>query len=83
MVSPAGFPTYPVGARIIVDTHREPVSGDRVVVLIAADGDSLLRQYIPEGRKIWLYPLNPTYRRQLLKSGDKIVGVVVQTIVDG
>lgn len=83
MIAPHGFPTYPIGARIVVDSHRKAISGDRVVVLIAKDGECILRQYIPEGKRKYLVALDPSHPRRVMSEKDVIVGVVVQTIIDG
>jgi len=81
MQNPAGFPTYPEGSRIIVDPERAPVHRDRVLVRVK--GGVLFRQLLCEGQQTWLKPLNPAYPATLMSGEADVIGVVVQTIIDG
>lgn len=66
------------GEIVIIDTHSLPTSGE--IVLVEADGDYKIRQYLLDGREIYLVPFNPMFERSKLENTEKIKGVIVQKI---
>lgn len=83
MTNPNGFPTYPDGCLIVVDPSIAPKNRDRVVVKIDGIEDATFKQLVLDSGTPLLMPLNPRYPPMEFPSDARIVGVVVQTIIDG
>ncbi len=82
MENHAGGRTYQDGCIIIVDPEVSALPSDRVVVRMP-DQRVMFRQLVEDGGERYLKPLNPRYPVQPLPADAEIIGVVVQTIIDG
>lgn len=79
MFNPQGKPSYEPGDIIFVDPEITARSGDRVVVRLEDQSDTVFKQYIEEdGRKL-LKALNPEWKPRYLELNGptKICGVVI------
>jgi SOS-response transcriptional repressor LexA len=74
MTAPYGK-SYPDGCIIFVDPEQVAVSGDRVIAKVKGENGVTFKQYIEEGTKRYLRPLNPS----LLPIEDefRIIGKVI------
>ena len=78
MVSPiAGKLSFLESDIIIADPEKKPESGNFVVALQNASEAAIFKQYIIDGNKQYLRPLNPQYPLITLDDTFKIYGVVI------
>jgi SOS-response transcriptional repressor LexA len=72
------YPEFKKDDALIVDPHKNPVSNNFVVVRLLETNENILRQYVTDGSKIHLIPLNSLYDK-ITTSSDKIkiLGVVI------
>ncbi len=82
MVNPLGRPSYPPGCVIIVDPERVPKNADRVLVKIADVDEPAFKVYTIDSGRIFLRSLNPQYPPLAWRDDMRILGVVVQTVID-
>jgi SOS-response transcriptional repressor LexA len=81
MMSPMGG-GYPDGCRVIVDPAIEPRPGHRVIVRLDGVDEATFKELALDAGVYYLKPLNPRYPVMPMPEGARIVGVVVQTIID-
>lgn len=82
MENPNGRPTYPQGAKIVVDPDMQPGHGSPVIVRLEPSQVATFKILIIEGGKQYLKPLNPRFPILPIESTAIFCGVVVQTIID-
>lgn len=82
MINPLGRPSYPPGCTIIVDPEREPKNADRVIVKIAGLEEPTFKVYTIDSGRVFLRSLNPQYPPLPWRDDMKVLGVVVQTVID-
>ena len=69
--------SFLAGEIIIVDPNKKPKSGDFVIVNTTNKEESIFKQYIKDGPKKYLKPLNTQYPTLKLTHQMKITGIVV------
>lgn len=74
-------PRFPVGSLIILDMGKIPKDGDFVLAQMANHPDPQFRQLFITDRGKSLEAHNPKFERMQLTSHDKIIGVVIQTVL--
>jgi len=83
--APANDPNFPNGIFVLCDPSAFPDPGDFVVVVDATDESMTLKKLVnrdPEGRDLWLTPLNPAFSPiQYDDSVHQLVGVVVDAMM--
>ena len=82
MTNPGEAQQFPDGARVLCDPSLNPVLGDFVVLVDAADETLLIRRLVNRGtppeRDLWLEPLNAAYASiPFLSDRYQAVGTVV------
>lgn len=78
MTSPhAGDDSFRNGDLIFIDPDREYVSGDYVVAKIIDSNEATFKQYVEDGGKKWLMPLNPKFDKIELVEGMHICGRMI------
>lgn len=82
MTNGAGGRSYPDGCTIIVDPSRQAKPGDRVIVRIDDNEEATFKQLDFDGVKYYLKPLNQRYPIMEMPENARIIGVVVQTLID-
>jgi len=82
MENPNGRPSYPQGAKIVVDPDLAPQHGSAVVVRLESSQMATFKILMIEGGRKYLKPLNPRYPIIEVNSNATFCGVVVQTIID-
>lgn len=81
MMSPTGG-GYPDGCRIVVDPGIEAAPGRRVIVRLDGVDEATFKELVLDAGQYYLKPLNPRYPMMPMPEGARIIGVVVQTIID-
>lgn len=81
MMSPSGH-GYPDGCRVIVDPGIEAKPGARVIVRLDGVDEATFKELALDSGLYYLKPLNPRYPVMPMPEGARIIGVVVQTIID-
>ena len=83
--APAADANFPSGTLVLCDPATFPDPGDFVVVLDATDESMTLKKLVnrsPEGRDLWLTPLNPAFSPiQYDDAVHQLVGVVVDAMM--
>jgi SOS-response transcriptional repressor LexA len=70
-------PEFKKGDQLLIDPDRVPTSNSFVIVRLLKTGENILRQYVMDGGKIHLIPLNPLYEKiTVLPDEIMICGVV-------
>lgn len=78
---PSMEPEFSDGAIIVVDPHKEPRSGDYVVVRMDDADEATFKELRIEGGQQWLRPLNQQFPALSLdRDGAQMCGVVVKQI---
>ncbi len=73
------WPGFIKGSILIIDTEMQPKQGDYVVTQRVGSKEATLKQYICYEGKIYLKPLNPDFKSDLLIDNNfNIIGVMVQ-----
>lgn len=83
MTSPVGI-SIPEGMLILVDTAKEPKNGSLVVAKLEDANEATFKKYVIDegiGEK-YLQPLNPLHSRVKINGNCRIIGVVVQMMMD-
>lgn len=75
-------PRFPDGCVIIVEPHRQPKSGQFVVVRNNDWNEATFKQYVVDGGVKLLKPLNSRYPVQQIGPGTVLVGVIVRKFID-
>lgn len=72
------MPEFRKGDRLVVDPDIKPDSNDFVIVRLLESQENIIRQYVLDGSKVHLIPLNPLYDK-ITVMPDKIIacGVIV------
>lgn len=81
MGSPKSRPSYPDGSVIVVDLYEPIVSGACVVARLEG-AQATFRQYLEDGSKRYLKPLNPRYPIIEIAGDVTFYGVAVQVMCD-
>mgnify|MGYP003114114445 CR=1 FL=1 len=82
MTSPyPGNKSYPAGIIIFIDPDAPVVSGSRVMAKIEDSDQATFKEYIIDGGKTFLKPINPQYQIESINSDTKIIGVVIGSFV--
>jgi|GEM_PF-2149739 len=79
--SEAMSPRFPAGSLIIIDTGRQPKDGDFVLVEMPSQPTLQFRQLFMAGEMKYLEAHNPKFDRLVLNSNDRILGVIIQTVL--
>jgi SOS-response transcriptional repressor LexA len=80
MVRPDGRePSFPDGTIIAVDPRRKPKSGEYAVFRFNNTDEATFKQFIADGPKRVLLPLNPSYPVIELTADAQLVGTVFET----
>lgn len=66
------------GSYVVVDADKKPYNEDFVVVAMPEPSVAVLRQYITEGDRILLKPLNPHYAVLDMPNDAKVCGVAIE-----
>jgi SOS-response transcriptional repressor LexA len=84
MVAPAGqWPTFPHDCMIFVDPDRKAEPGDYVLVEFRDGRTSFKKLEVYDGfPQKWLVPLNPIYTPSCMPDDARIMGVVVQVMIN-
>lgn len=72
-----GKRTFLEGEIIVVDPEKTPENGNFVIALQEGAKEALFKQYVIDGTKEYLRPLNPQYPLITLDGTVKICGVVI------
>lgn len=81
MVCPNGY-TYPDGCRIVVDPGLQAKPGDHVIVKLDGVDEATFKELVYDAGRYFLKPLNPRYPVMEMPEDARVIGVVVQTIID-
>lgn len=85
MTNPAGDPTFPDGAIIVVEPDRiddaEKMLNMFVVVKRTAEDEATFKQLVKDAGRYYLKPLNPQYPMLELREDDIFCGVVRERVV--
>jgi SOS-response transcriptional repressor LexA len=73
---------FPEGAIILVDPARKPEPGQFVLVRLDRPGSESFRQWIVDGGRVFLAPLNPRYQALELPATAHVLGVAVQSTIN-
>jgi len=79
--SEAMSPRFPSGSLILVDTGRQPKDGDFVLAEVPSQPIPQFRQLFIAGEMKYLDAYNPKFDRLILHPHDKILGVVIQSVL--
>lgn len=82
MVGPPGTKSVPEGSIIIVDPQLEPHNGSFVVAKLPGEDKAVFKKFVKDGPRLYLMPLNPTYRPIEIDDSCIIVGVVKRAEID-
>ncbi|MFK8027143.1 MAG: LexA family protein [Gammaproteobacteria bacterium] len=69
-------PEFKDGCIIIIDPAADVKSGKYVIAEI--DGEYIFRQFVQEGEKFFLQPINPGYEPVAIESSSVVRGVITQ-----
>lgn len=76
-------PLFPKGATVIVDPDHPVEDGAYVIVEVEGEAEAQFKQYVREGGKAYLRPLNQRYPVAEYQEGSyRICGVVRQMVMD-
>jgi SOS-response transcriptional repressor LexA len=85
MTNPAGDPSFPDGAIIVIepDAIDEPAKmiGSFVIVKRASDEEATFKQMVKDAGRYYLKPLNPRYPMLELRDDDVLCGLVRERVV--
>jgi len=81
MKSPTGL-SISEGTMILVDPDADPADEDLIIALLPGSAGPTFRQLIEDSGQQFLKPLNPNYPLMKLDEDCKIVGVIVQAMID-
>tara|TARA_R100001377_G_scaffold78264_1_gene55901 strand:+ start:88 stop:723 length:636 start_codon:yes stop_codon:yes gene_type:complete len=73
--------SYPAGIIIFIDPDADIVTGCRVMAKIEESTEATFKEYIVEGGKKFLKPINPQYPIAEFSTGDKVIGVVIGSYI--
>lgn len=74
-------PDFPVGSLIVIDGLKQPQTGDFALFYDIKNDNTLFRQYIIDGKDIYLKPLNNNYPTNKYISSDLLIcGTVIRSI---
>lgn len=73
--------SYPAGIIIFIDPDALVVSGSRVMAKLEDSSEATFKEYIIDGGKKFLKPINPQYQIESITTGAKIIGVVIGSFV--
>lgn len=82
MTNPSGSPSFPEGTIIIVDPDRASDPGAFVVVRQHHDEECTFKQFVRDGHRSYLKPLNPRYPILEMEKDAVLCGVLVQAVMD-
>lgn len=82
VVGDAMEPKFPEGIVIIVDPDVQPQHGHYVIARPKMDGSVMFKQYVRDGARVYLKPLNTRYPILELAESGTVVGVVRQAVMD-
>lgn len=72
--------SIPEGTLILVDTEAEAAPGKLVVAKLPDSNEATFKKLVNDGGKLYLKPLNPSWRIEPFTEDCRIVGVVVQAL---
>jgi SOS-response transcriptional repressor LexA len=85
MTNPAGDPSFPDGAIIVVEPNAigeaETMLGQYVIVKRTAEDEATFKQLVKDAGRYFLKPLNPRYPMLELNQEDAFCGVVRERVV--
>lgn len=70
-------PDFPIGTTIIIDGKKMPKNNDFVVFYDLGIDTALFRQYVLDGREVYMKPLNSNYPIKQMHSDITVCGVVI------
>jgi SOS-response transcriptional repressor LexA len=73
--------SYPAGIIIFIDPDAPLVSGSRVMAKLEDSEEATFKEYIEDGGKKLLKPINPQYAIEAFTDGSIIIGVVIGSFV--
>lgn len=79
MTAPTGQ-SITEGTLILVDTEAEVAPGKLVVAKLPDSNEATFKKLVNDGGKLYLKPLNPSWRIEPFTEDCRIVGVVVQAL---
>jgi SOS-response transcriptional repressor LexA len=79
MTSPVGQ-SITEGTLILVDTEAEAASGKLVIAKLPDSNEATFKKLVNDGGKLFLKPLNPSWRIEPFTEHCRIVGVVVRAL---
>lgn len=82
MQNPNGNPTVPDGSIVIVEPHLDVKAGKIVVAKLPGADDVTIKKLMHDGPIRYLESLNPDYKPIPIDDSCKIIGVVIQVIID-
>lgn len=82
MQNPAGYPSIPHMAVVVVEPQQQAISGNIVAVLVHETSAVIIKKLVIDGQHAYLEPLNPDYRPMIFDDKYTILGVVKQVIQD-
>jgi SOS-response transcriptional repressor LexA len=80
MTAPAGR-SIPEGAKVLVDTGIEPISGKLVVAKLVDSNEATFKMFVEDAGQRFLKPLNPSYPLIKINGNCRIIGVVVRATI--
>lgn len=81
MTAPSAYmPSFREGDIIQVDQAKQPKHNDYVIAVLPGSDEAILRQYVAEGGKQYLKPLNQQYPLVDVDDGVRFCGVAVYRI---
>lgn len=72
------LPLFPEGTYLIIDPTVKAENKDFVIVQIAGQKQAVFRQLLLDGDNVYIKPVNPDFKMQLLDKKSKQLGVMVQ-----
>lgn len=82
MIAPAGYgKSFQEGDLIIIDPKINPKNGNFVIALLPKSKEAIFKQYVLDGDKIYLKPLNPQYPIIEINKRTHILGVISNNII--
>ena len=73
--------SYPAGIIIFIDPDAVLISGSRVMAKLEDSEEATFKEYIIDGGKKFLKPINPQYPIVPLTNGAEIIGVIIGSYI--
>jgi len=80
MLNPAGIPSIPEGATVLISCRSEYPEGRIVAAKHIETGTVTLKRYIVDGPNKYLKPLNPDYRTIEMDDDYTIIGIATRVL---